>query len=35
MIYTNGLKYCCYLILTGVLVDYKEQIFIIEKKTNI
>ena len=32
--YTDGYKHYCYLILTGFMVNYKEQVFIIGIKTN-
>lgn len=34
LIYTNGYKYYCYLILACFIVDYKEQVFIIGIKAN-
>ena len=35
MIYVDGLKRCYYPILAGVIVDYKEQVFITEIKANV
>lgn len=35
MICANNLKRCYYLIQTGVMINYKEQIFIIRIKANI
>ena len=35
MICADGLKRRCYLILIGVIVDYKEQVLIIGIKTNV
>ena len=35
MICINNFKYCYYLILADVIVDYKEQVFITEIKTNV
>lgn len=34
MICTNSLKRCCYLIFADIIVNYKEQIFIIKIKAN-
>ena len=34
MIYADGFKRYCYLILAGIIVDYKEQVFIIGIKAN-
>ncbi len=35
MIYADGLKYHCYLKLASLIVNYKEQVLIIEIKANI
>lgn len=35
MIYIDSLKHCYYLILVGIMIDYKKQILIIEIKLNV
>ena len=35
MIYADGFKRCCYLILVGIMVDYKEQVLIFKIKANV
>ena len=35
MICADGLKHRCYPILAGVMVNYKEQVFITEIKANV
>ena len=35
MLCADGLKHCYFLILVDVIVDYKEQVFIIKIKVNI
>ena len=34
IICANGFKHYCYPILVGVIIDYKEQVFITRIKTN-
>ncbi len=35
IIYIDDLKYHCYLILAGVIVDYEEEVLIIGIKANV
>lgn len=35
LVYIDNYKRCCYLILTGFIIDYKEQVLIISIKVNI
>lgn len=35
MIYANEFNRCCYVIFTGLIFDYKEQVFIIKIKKNV
>lgn len=34
LMFANGYKRRCYLVLAGFMVDYKEQVFIIDIKVN-
>lgn len=35
MIYTDGLKHYCYLILADIIVNFKEQVFITKIEANL